>query len=54
MSFLLHFVGVIVFVAGLGWIATLIGISQTYVAIAALVLLGLGLFTAVARTRPVD
>ena len=52
MSLLLHVVGVIVFVAGLGWIATLLGISQTYILIGAVILLAIGLFTAVARMRP--
>jgi len=54
MSFLLYFVGFIVFVAGLGWLATLAGISQTYVAAGALVLLGIGLFTAISRARERD
>jgi small basic protein len=51
MSFLLYLVGTIVFIAGLGWLATMLGVSQTYIVIAALVLLGIGIFTAIARTR---
>ena len=54
MSFLLYIVGFIVFIAGLGWLATLVGISQTYVLIGALVLLGIGIFTAIARARERD
>jgi len=54
MSFLLYFVGIIVFVAGLGWLATLVGISQTYVAAGAVVLLCIGLFTAISRARATD
>jgi hypothetical protein len=51
MSFLLYIIGFIVFIAGLGWLATVAGVSQAYVMIGALVLLGIGIFTAVARVR---
>jgi len=51
MAFLLNFVGIIVFVAGLGWLATSLGVAQVYVVPAALVLLALGAVMAVARTR---
>lgn len=51
MSFLLNLVGFIVFIAGLGWLATLAGISQTYILIAAAILLAIGIFIAAARTR---
>jgi apolipoprotein N-acyltransferase len=51
MSFLLYLVGFIVFVAGLAWLATVAGVSQTYIMIGALVLLAIGIFTAVSRTR---
>lgn len=54
MAFLLYFVGFIVFIAGMGWIATLIGIPQLYIVPAALALLGVGLFTALSRSRAVD
>ena len=54
MSFLLYLVGFIVFIAGLGWLATLAGIAQTYIMAGALVLLGIGIFTAVARVRQRD
>ena len=54
MSFLLYFVGFIVFIAGMGWIATLIGIPQLYIVPSALVLLGLGVVTAIARARGAD
>ena len=52
MSFLLYFVGFIVFIAGLGWLATLAGLSQGVVASGALVLLGI--FTAISRARERD
>ena len=51
MSFLLYMIGFIVFIAGLGWLATVAGVSQTYVMIGAVILLGIGIFTAVGRAR---
>ena len=51
MALLLYVVGLIVFIAGLGWLATALGVGAAYVNIAALVLLVLGLFTAFARAR---
>lgn len=51
MSFLLHLVGSIVFIAGLAWLATLVGVSQAYVATGAALLLALGVGTAVSRSR---
>lgn len=54
MAFLLYFVGFIVFVSGLAWLATMLGIAQTYVMFGVLVLMGIGIFTAAARTRVRD
>ena len=54
MSFLLYIIGFIVFIAGLAWLATIIGISQTYIMIGALILLGVGIFTGVTHTRAKD
>ena len=51
MSFLLYLIGFVVFIAGLAWLATFVGVSQTYIMIGAVILLGVGIFTAVARTR---
>lgn len=51
MSFLLYVVGFIVFIAGLGWIATLMGIAQSWILAGALVLLAMAVFTAVSRAR---
>ena len=53
MSFLLYIVGFIVFIAGLAWVATMLGVSQTYIMIGVVVLLGIGIFTA-AATRERD
>ena len=54
MSFLLYLIGFVVFIAGLAWLATVMGVSQTYIMIGAVFLLGVGIFTAVARTRVKD
>ena len=51
MALLLYVVGLVVFVAGLGWAATAVGINAAYVNVAALILLTLGLFTAILRVR---
>ena len=54
MSFLLYLIGFIVFIAGLAWLATVLGVPQTYVMIGAVILLGIGIFSAAARTRTKD
>ena len=54
MSFLLYLIGFIVFIAGLAWLATVMGVSQTYIMIGAVILLAIGIFTAIARTRVRD
>ena len=51
MWFMLYLVGFIVFIAGLAWLATVLGVSQTYIMIGAVILLGIGIFTAATRTR---
>lgn len=54
VSFLLYLLGFVVFIAGLAWLATTLGVGQTYVMIGAVILLGIGIFTAAARTRAKD
>lgn len=54
VSFLLYLVGLIVFIAGLAWLATTLGVAQTYIMIGAVILLGIGIFSAAARTRAKD
>lgn len=54
MSFLLYIVGFIVFIAGLAWLATLLGVSQGVIATAALVMLVIALFMAIAAARERD
>ena len=54
MSFLLYLVGFIVFIAGLAWLATVAGVSQTYVMIGAVILLGIGIFAGMSQARAPD
>ena len=54
MSFLLYFVGIIVFISGLAWLATMLGVSQAYILVGAGILLAIGLFTAATRLRVKD
>jgi len=41
-------------IVGLAWGATVAGVPQIYIMIGAVVLLGLGIVSAVKRTRPKD
>ena len=54
MSFLLYIVGIVVFVAGFGWIATALGASQVYVLAGAVILLTAGIVAAALRGRDRD
>lgn len=54
MSFALYILGLLVLVAGIAWGLIAAGISATYVAIACLVVAGVGIMTAVSRTRAKD
>jgi membrane-bound acyltransferase YfiQ involved in biofilm formation len=54
MSFALYMLGLIVLVAGIAWGLIAAGIAATYVAIACLVVAGIGIMTAVSRTRAKD
>jgi hypothetical protein len=54
MSFGLYLVGFIVVIAGLAWGAVQLGISGVWIGIGAVVLLGLGIVSGVARTRQRD
>jgi apolipoprotein N-acyltransferase len=51
MAFLLYLVGLVVFVAGLGWLLTSLGVAATWVNLVALGLLAAGLAAGVARLR---
>ncbi len=54
MSFALYMLGFAIFLGGLIWGAVEIGIPHLYIGIGATMLLGLGIFSAVARTRSKD
>jgi hypothetical protein len=54
MSFLLYMLGFVIFLGGLIWGAVVAGIPHIYIGIGTLILLGIGIFSAVGRTRSKD
>ena len=54
MSFALYVLGFAIFIFGVAWALVTAGVSQLYVTIGAVILLGIGIFTGVARTRSKD
>lgn len=54
LSFALYLLGSIVCIAGLAWIATLLGAAQLYVTVAAGILLAVAVFAAIAHARAVE
>ena len=54
MSFSLYVLGFVIFIGGVVWLLITLGVSTTYVFIAAMILLGLGVATGAARTRAKD
>lgn len=54
MSFSLYMLGFIVFLGGMAWGAVEAGIDPVYIGIGALILLGIGIFSAVSKTRAKD
>jgi hypothetical protein len=54
MSFALYMIGFLIFLAGLAWGASVAGVPTLYIGIGALVLLGIGIFSGVGRTRGKD
>ena len=54
MSFALYLIGFIIVIVGLAWGAMVAGVPQTYIIIGAVILLGIGILSAVKRTRPKD
>ncbi|MEM5516509.1 hypothetical protein WNY37_06080 [Henriciella sp. AS95] len=53
-SFALYILGFVIFLGGLIWAAVALGLPGQWVAIGAVVLLGIGLITAVTHTRAKD
>ena len=54
MSFALYMFGFLIFLAGVGWAASVAGVPTLYIGIGALIILGIGIFSAVGRTRTKD
>jgi hypothetical protein len=54
MSFALYLLGFVIFVAGVAWGLSVAGVPHLYIAIAVVILVGLGIFTGVSRTRAKD
>ena len=51
MSFALYIVGLVLLIGGVAWALTAAHVAATYVAIACLILAGIGVMMAVSRTR---
>lgn len=47
----IYLIGIVTMIGGLAWGASVAGLSATWIAIGALVLLGLGIAASVTRTR---
>lgn len=54
MSFALYMIGFVIFLGGLIWGASVAGVPSLYIGIGAVILLGIGVFSAVSRTRGKD
>ena len=54
MSFALYLVGLVLLVGGIAWGLVAAGVSAAYVGITCLIVLGIGIMTAVSRTRTKD
>ena len=54
MSFLLYMIGLAILIGGLYWGLTVAGVAGTWILIACLIVAGIGVMTAVSRTRSKD
>ncbi len=54
MSFALYMIGVVLLVGGIAWGLSLAGVATTYIGIACMIVVGLGVMAGVARTRTKD
>jgi hypothetical protein len=54
MSFALYLIGLALFIAGIAWGLSTMGVAQLYIGIVCVILLGLGVMLAVSRTRAKD
>jgi positive regulator of sigma E activity len=53
-SFSTYLIGFIILIIGLAIAAILVGVSQTWVIVGCIVLIGIGILTATTRTKPKD
>ena len=54
MSFALYMIGLAILLGGLAWALITAGLAATYVAIACVIVAGIGIMMAVSRTRSKD
>ena len=54
MSFALYVVGFLIFIGGVAWALITAGVKPLYVAIACVIMLGIGILTGVTHTRSKD
>ncbi len=54
MSFALYMLGLAVLIGGIAWALVTAGVATTYIVIACLIVAGIGIMTAVSRTRTKD
>lgn len=54
MSFALFLIGLVLLVAGIAWGLSAMGLAPLYIGIVCLIVLGLGIMSAVSRTRTKD
>lgn len=54
MSFPIYLVGFLLVIAGVSWGLSVAGVPQLYIIIAAVIMLGLGILSGVAKTRQKD
>ena len=54
MSIALYMIGFLIFMGGVIWGAVVAGVPHVYIGIGALIILGIGIFSAVGRTRSKD
>ncbi|MFY2765057.1 hypothetical protein [Arenimonas sp. MALMAid1274] len=54
MSFAIYLVGLLLVIGGIAWGLVTLGLATLYVVIICLIALGLGIMTAVSRTRSKD
>ena len=54
MSFAIYMLGFTILLVGVAWALITAGVPQVWVIIACVIMLGLGIMTAVTRTKPKD